>query len=80
MKDICDLEYMINSLYKKWRYHVGHTYEWQDKNEARFRDIIDRLEVLEQQQRPGLADPDPCAEGFCPVDLFRPIDETEGSV
>lgn len=23
--------------------------------------------------------PDPCAGGFCPVELFRPIDETEGS-
>lgn len=22
---------------------------------------------------------DPCADGFCPVELFRPIDETEGS-
>lgn len=25
-------------------------------------------------------DPDPCKDGFCPVELFRPIDETEGSV
>lgn len=22
MKDISDLEYMINSLYKKWKYHL----------------------------------------------------------
>ena len=38
-----------------------------------------RLEALENPH-PGLADPDPCAGGFCPVELFRPIDETEGSV
>lgn len=28
---------------------------------------------------PDLADPDPCEDGFCPVELFRPIDDTEGS-
>lgn len=49
MKDISDLEYMINSLYKKWKYHVGHTYEWQEKNEANLRDITARLESLEKR-------------------------------
>lgn len=143
MTDSREME-MIHTLHNKWRYHRQHTYEWQDKNEARFRDIIARLEALEQRhpeladadaietilllsrrldaheraidvlstvqgellrrlealespasyvsiskeeliaklERERLAshpDPDPCAGGFCPVELFRPIDDTEGS-
>jgi hypothetical protein len=38
-----------------------------------------RLEALENPH-PGLSDPDPCADGFCPVSMFPPIDDTEGSV
>jgi hypothetical protein len=41
-------------------------------------DIRARLAKLEAQQHPGLSNPDPCADGFCSI--FRPIDETEGSV
>ena len=45
----------------------------------RLAEIEARLAKLEEPQHPGLSDPDPCADGFCPVSLFRPIDETEGS-
>lgn len=70
MKDISDLEFMINSLYKKWKYHVGHTYEWQKKNEAMFNDIVARLEALERRTYEsdeggcdeGTFDPEPCQQ------------------
>lgn len=42
-------------------------------------DLTARVDALEHPH-PALADPDSCKDGFCPVDLFRPIDETEGSV
>lgn len=79
MKDIRDIEEMIYILHNKLRHLTSWTYKWQGENESKFREIDARLEALEKQHHPGLADPDPCADGFCPVELFRPIDETEGS-
>lgn len=83
MKDISDLEFMINSLYKKWKYHVGHTYEWQKKNEAMFNDIVARLEALERRTYEsdeggcdeGTFDPEPCQQ--IPTDEELSIDDLD---
>jgi hypothetical protein len=38
-----------------------------------------RTIALEGLVTSALSDLDPCADGFCPVSLFPPIDDTEGS-